>query len=109
MAAALASTTSGTLIATAGSDEKTKLAFELGADEVINHSQQNIAAEIKKLTDKRGADVVFEHVGPAVFEDCLNSLATGGRLVTCGATTGPKVSPANSFMFSVAPVRIVGS
>jgi NADPH:quinone reductase-like Zn-dependent oxidoreductase len=78
------------VIATAGVDEKAELAKSLGADHVIIHSRENIAEAVKKLTDKRGVDVVFEHVGPAVFVDCLNSLATNGRLVTCGATTGPK-------------------
>jgi NADPH:quinone reductase-like Zn-dependent oxidoreductase len=79
------------IIATAGNEEKAKLASELGANEVIIHSKQKIADEVKKLTEKRGVDVIFEHVGPAVFEDCLASLSTGGRLVTCGGTTGAKV------------------
>jgi NADPH:quinone reductase-like Zn-dependent oxidoreductase len=79
------------VIATAGNDAKAKLAKELGAEEVIIHSKQKIADEIKRLTEKRGVDIVFEHVGPAVFEDCLASLAINGRLVTCGATTGPDV------------------
>ena len=79
------------VIATVGNDEKSKLAKFLGADDVINHSKQDIAEEVKKLTEKRGVDVVIEHVGPAVFEQCLQSMATGGRLVTCGGTTGAKV------------------
>jgi len=76
------------VIATAGADWKLRKARELGADEVINHSQQSIAEEVKRFTNKRGVDVVFEHVGPAVWDDCIQSLATYGRLVTCGATTG---------------------
>lgn len=76
------------VIATAGADWKLEKARELGADDVINHSKQSIAEEIRRLTGKRGVDVVFEHVGPAVWEDCIQSLATYGRLVTCGATTG---------------------
>lgn len=79
------------VIATVGNDEKAKRATELGAQHVINHSKQSISEEVKKLTNKRGVDIVFEHVGPAVFTECLASLATNGRLVTCGATTGPKV------------------
>lgn len=79
------------VIATVGDDEKAALAKELGADEVIIHNKQKIADEIKRMTNKRGVDLIFEHVGPAVFEDCLASLAINGRLVTCGATTGPKV------------------
>lgn len=78
------------VIATVGNDDKAKLAKDLGADEIINHNQQSIKDEVKRLTDKQGVEVVFEHVGPAVFADCLASLAQGGRLVTCGATTGAK-------------------
>lgn len=79
------------VITTVGSEDKANLAKELGADEVILHSTQQIAKEVKRLTDKRGVDIIFEHVGPAVMPDCLASLAINGRLVTCGATTGPKI------------------
>ncbi len=79
------------VIATVGNEDKAARAKELGADEVIIHSKQKISEEVKKLTGKSGVDVVFEHVGPAVFAECMNSLAINGRLVTCGATTGPKV------------------
>ena len=79
------------VIATAGADWKLEKARALGADEVINHSKQSIAEEVKRLTNKRGVDVVFEHVGAAVWEDCFESLATYGRLVTCGTTSGPEV------------------
>jgi NADPH:quinone reductase-like Zn-dependent oxidoreductase len=76
------------VIATAGTDEKLRLAKELGADEVINHNKQDIAEETRQLTDKRGADIVFEHVGAMTWEKSIRSLAVGGRLVTCGATSG---------------------
>lgn len=76
------------VFATAGSDAKLAKARELGADELINHSKQDIAEEVRKRTNKRGVDVVFEHVGQATWEKSLGSLAAGGRLVTCGATTG---------------------
>ncbi len=76
------------VIATAGSDAKLEKARALGADEVINHAKQSIADEVKRLTDKRGVDVVFEHVGAAVWDACFESMATYGRLVTCGMTTG---------------------
>jgi len=76
------------VIATAGTDAKLAKARELGADEVINHSTQKIAAEVKRLTAKRGVDVVFEHVGEATWTESIRSLTPGGRLVTCGATTG---------------------
>jgi NADPH:quinone reductase-like Zn-dependent oxidoreductase len=76
------------VIATAGSDEKLRKGKELGADETIHHGKQKILDEVKRLTNKRGVDVVFEHVGTAVWEQCVASLAPGGRLVTCGNTTG---------------------
>jgi len=76
------------VIATAGSEEKLSKAKALGADEVINHTKQNIVDEVKKLTDRRGVDVVFEHVGTATWDASMASVATNGRLVTCGATTG---------------------
>jgi NADPH:quinone reductase-like Zn-dependent oxidoreductase len=76
------------VIATAGSDAKLARARELGADEVINHSTEKIATEVKRLTGRRGVDVVFEHVGEATWNESIRSLAPGGRLVTCGATTG---------------------
>jgi NADPH:quinone reductase-like Zn-dependent oxidoreductase len=76
------------VIATAGSDEKMAKARELGADEVIHHGVQKINDEVKRLTNRRGVDVAFEHVGTATWEQCVASLAPGGRLVTCGATTG---------------------
>ncbi|MBI4532972.1 MAG: zinc-binding dehydrogenase [Candidatus Melainabacteria bacterium] len=77
------------VIATVGSQDKASKVLELGADEVIIHTEESIADAVRRLTDKRGVDIVFEHVGPAVFGDCLASLAINGRLVTCGATTGP--------------------
>jgi NADPH:quinone reductase-like Zn-dependent oxidoreductase len=76
------------VIATAGSDAKLQRARELGATEVINHHTQDIAEEIKRITNRRGVDVVFEHVGQATWPKSMRSLARGGRLVTCGATTG---------------------
>jgi NADPH:quinone reductase-like Zn-dependent oxidoreductase len=76
------------VIATAGSDAKLAKARELGAAETINHSTQRIATEVKRLTGRRGVDVVFEHVGEATWDESIRSLARGGRLVTCGATTG---------------------
>ena len=79
------------VIATAGNDEKLAKARELGTDEGINHTRQSIAEEVARLTGKRGVDVIVEHVGQAVWEDCFNSLSTYGRLVTCGATTGGEV------------------
>jgi NADPH:quinone reductase-like Zn-dependent oxidoreductase len=76
------------VFATAGTDDKLERARSLGAFEVIHHHQQDIAEEIKRLTNKRGVDVVIEHVGEATWAKSVRSLARGGRLVTCGATTG---------------------
>ena len=79
------------VIATVGSEEKIPRAKELGADEVVNHRDPNFSKEVKRLTEGRGVDIVFEHVGAATWENSLKSLAFGGKLVTCGATTGPEV------------------
>ena len=76
------------VIATAGADWKLEKARALGADEVINHTGQSIADEVKRLTAKRGVDVIVDHVGAAVWDACFESLATYGRFVTCGTTAG---------------------
>jgi NADPH:quinone reductase-like Zn-dependent oxidoreductase len=79
------------VFATAGSDEKLARARTSGAAEVIHHHKQDVAAEIMRLTNRRGVDVVIEHVGESTWAKSVRSLARGGRLVTCGATTGPQV------------------
>jgi NADPH:quinone reductase-like Zn-dependent oxidoreductase len=76
------------VFATAGSAAKLERARALGAAEVIHHHEQDIADEIQRLTNRRGVDVVIEHVGEATWARSMRSLARGGRLVTCGATTG---------------------
>lgn len=76
------------VIATASLRSKLQRARALGADETINYLQHDFAAEARALTGGRGVDVVVEHVGPATFGQSLRALAVGGRLVTCGATTG---------------------
>lgn len=78
------------VIATAGDESKLDQARDLGADYTIHHYQQKISDEVKKITAKAGVDVVFEHVGAATWEESVKSLKHGGRLVTCGATTGPE-------------------
>jgi len=75
------------VIATAGSSEKLSKAKELGADELINYNETDFAVEVRRLTEKRGVDVVFEHIGGEVFAKSIPIIAKGGRLVTCGATT----------------------
>jgi NADPH:quinone reductase-like Zn-dependent oxidoreductase len=76
------------VIATAGSDEKLAKAKELGADDVLNYSNDDWPKEVRRLTDKRGVDVVFEHTGAATWAGSMASLKPNGRLVTCGATSG---------------------
>lgn len=88
------------VIATAGSDEKLVKARELGADHTINHKSQKIRDEVRRITGKRGVDVVFEHVGTATWDDSLASLAASGRLVTCGATTGYDAKVDLRFLFT---------
>lgn len=80
------------VIVASSSDAKLAKARELGADVAVNHSQVDIPREVRRLTDKRGADVIVETVGQATWERSLRMLGRGGRLVTCGATTGPTVT-----------------
>ncbi|MFC7167608.1 zinc-binding dehydrogenase [Halospeciosus flavus] len=77
-----------TVYATASTDEKLEYAEELGADHVINYEEDDFADEIRDLTGYRGVDMVVDHVGGETWQDSLASLAKGGRIVTCGATTG---------------------
>ena len=76
------------VIATAGTDEKLAKARALGADEAVNHRSGDVVGEVRRLTGRKGADVVVEHVGEATWERSILALAPRGRLVTCGATTG---------------------
>ncbi len=88
------------VIATAGGVAKMARAWELGADFVIDHYQQDISAEVRKITAKKGVDVVVEHVGIATWQKSLESLAPAGRLVTCGATTGYDARVDLRYLFS---------
>jgi NADPH:quinone reductase-like Zn-dependent oxidoreductase len=88
------------VITTAGSEAKLEKARQLGADHVINRTTQNIREEVRRITDRRGVNVVFEHVGTATWEDSLASLALAGRLVTCGNTTGYDAKIDLRFLFS---------
>jgi len=76
---------------TSSDDAKLEVARSLGADEVLNHVRDDVTAEVRRLTQKRGVDVVVENVGAATWPQSLRLLAPAGRLVTCGATTGPRV------------------
>jgi NADPH:quinone reductase-like Zn-dependent oxidoreductase len=79
------------VITTAGDETKLAKARELGADYGVNHYQQKISEEVRKITNKVGVDIVIEHVGAATWDESLKALKAGGTLVTCGATTGPNV------------------
>ncbi len=96
------------VIATAGSDAKAERARTLGADEVINYKTHDFVAEVKRMTGKRGADVVIEHVGGDVMARSIQATAAGGRIVTCGATAGfePKIDLRHVFF---RQIEILGS
>lgn len=96
------------VISTAGTDEKLAKAKEIGADEVIHHHIMPIAKEVRRLTNNRGVDVVFEHVGSATWQESVKSLALGGRLVTCGCTTGYDAKIDLRFLFT-RQLSILGS
>src|SRR3989442_4121723 len=80
------------VIATSSSDAKLAAARQLGADVTLNHRTQKVSQEVRVLTGKRGVEVVIDNVGAATWEESLRWLGRGGRLVSCGATTGPKVA-----------------
>jgi NADPH:quinone reductase-like Zn-dependent oxidoreductase len=77
------------VIATSSSAAKLAVAARLGADVMLNHSEVDVAKEVRRLTGKRGVEVVVDSVGEKTWEQSLRCLARLGRLVTCGATTGP--------------------
>jgi NADPH:quinone reductase-like Zn-dependent oxidoreductase len=82
----------GRAIVTSGSDAKLDVARRLGADETINHAANDVVAEVRRHTAGRGADVVVDSIGETRWPESLRALRRGGRLVVCGATTGPMVS-----------------
>lgn len=88
------------VIATAGSADKLERALAIGADHAVDHRKGDVLAEVRRITDKRGVDVVFEHVGDATWERSIQALAHRGRLVTCGATTGASGATELRFLFA---------
>lgn len=96
------------VITTAGSEAKRALGLELGADAAVDHRDAAWPKEVKRLTDGRGVDVVFEHVGPATWRGSMGSLARNGRLVTCGGTTGAKVDVLLPHLF-IKNLSLLGS
>jgi len=95
------------IITTVGNKDKFNYAYDIGADFVVDHSKPYISI-IKDITNGKGVDVVFEHIGPITWDNSLKVLNKGGRLVTCGSTTGPKVSIDLRYLFSKQQ-EIIGS
>ena len=81
------------IITTVGTKDKIDYAYKMGADEVILHSIEDYSfiKKIKKLTNKIGVDVIFEHIGAKSWDRSMKCLNIGGKIVVCGATTGPKI------------------
>lgn len=96
------------VISTGSSDAKRKLALNLGADHVVDHSASNWPKEVRQITNRRGVDVVVEHIGGAVLLQALQCLARNGSVVTCGATAGKEVS-LDLWPLFVKQQRIIGS
>jgi alcohol dehydrogenase len=97
-----------TVITTVGDDGKGAKARALGADHVINYNTDRFEGTVRKLTAKKGVDVVFEHVGAQTFSGSLLCLKRGGRLVTCGSTSGPSTT-LNLMQLFQQQYRIIGS
>src|SRR5258706_7895769 len=97
-----------TVITTVGDDAKVQKAKALGADHVINYRTDRFEGVVRKITAKKGVDVVFEHVGADTFNGSLLCLKRGGRLVTCGSTSGPSTT-LNLMQLFQQQYRIIGS
>jgi alcohol dehydrogenase len=104
----MAKSIGATVFTTVSSEEKIKAALKLGADHVINYKQDRFEGVIRKMTKKKGIDVVFEHVGVDTWAGSMFVLKKGGRLVTCGSTTGI-MAEINLHMLFQQQLRIFGS
>jgi NADPH:quinone reductase-like Zn-dependent oxidoreductase len=96
------------VVATASTPEKRTRAKELGAHEVIDYVNDDVVAEVRRITGKRGVDVVVEHVGTATWEQSVGALARNGRLVTCGTTSGAEAK-LNLWQLFAKQIRLIGS
>ena len=96
------------VLATSTSDAKLAAARSLGADATINTAREDLVDAVKAMTGKRGADVIIEHVGKALWDKCILACARGGRIVTCGATTGYEVQTDLRHVF-FRQISILGS
>ena len=108
MAVQMARAAGARVLTTVGSEDKVEKAKALGAEVVMDHVRDDIAEHVMRATDGRGVDIVIEHIGPATWEQSLKSLAKGGRLVTCGATSGPEVRVDLRFLY-MRQTTVVGS
>ncbi|MGN6144246.1 MAG: zinc-binding dehydrogenase [Mesorhizobium sp.] len=97
-----------TVITTVGSNDKIEKAKALGADHVINYREDRFEGVVRKLTKKKGVDVVFEHVGKDTWAGSMFSLKRGGRLVTCGSTSGVSTD-VNLMMLFQQQLKLLGS
>lgn len=97
-----------TVITTVGSDDKIEKCHGLGADHVINYREDRFEGAVRKITRKKGVDVVFEHVGKDTWAGSMLSLRPGGRLVTCGSTSGVSAET-NLMMLFQRQLRLIGS
>jgi alcohol dehydrogenase len=104
----MAKSAGATVITTVGGPEKVAKARALGADHVIDYRAERFEGVVRRLTGRKGVDVVFEHVGPDTWAGSLLSLKRGGRLVTCGSTTGI-VAETNLYSIYQQQLRIIGS
>ncbi len=104
----LARSTGARVIVTSREDDKLEKALALGAHEAINSKTQDVAKTVMALTGRRGVDVVVENVGEAVWSSAMKSLVRGGRLVTCGATSGDQ-PPADIKRIFIRQLQIIGS
>ncbi len=96
------------VVSTASSEGKKTLALQLGAEFVVDTNDPKWPAEVRRITNKRGVDVVVEHVGGEILSKCFDCLARGGTVVTCGATAGREVT-LNLWPFFVKQQRLIGS
>ncbi|AQZ52132.1 zinc-binding dehydrogenase [Martelella mediterranea] len=104
----LAKKTGCTVITTVGSEDKMEKARELGADHVINYREDRFEGVVRKLTKKKGVDVVFEHVGADTWAGSMLAMKRGGRLVTCGSTSGVSTN-INLMMLFQQQLKLLGS
>lgn len=98
----------GVVIAAASTDEKLQRAKELGADFAINYTNTDYLSEVKKITDNQGVEIAIDHTGKNNWEKTIRSLAWGGRLITCGATSGYEANTPLSHVF-YRQLSIIGS